>query len=440
MSAWATQSLHSLQRSPPPPSSAEAGRSLPHTEQQRKWQLFSNVHALHAHGSSLRRRFMLPGVEFALYADGGETGGEETSSIHMAEPAPRPRFTKRTTARDVVVAFGGSAPDGSLAGKVAVVTGGNSGIGLETAKALASGGCRVIIGSRSVAAGEKAIAREIDGAGPFDATGGYETATKGLVTCAALDLESLPSIRQFAAHVLQLERLDFLVLNAGIYPPQRKAVTANGWERGIGTNHIGHFYLVELLREKLKGQAFPSRIVAVSSMLHKNPGLDVEDLSFERRSYSGMASYAQSKLANLLHMKELAAQLAGTPIACFSLHPGGVATNIWRVLPSCIACCVRGLMIGVPQGTSTTLVACLDPALDAPATRGAYLAACRPQAPSNPLALDAAMPRRLFRQTALLLAAALAAEKQQPPAEEEGAAAARVREQLADVDRFLTQL
>jgi NAD(P)-dependent dehydrogenase (short-subunit alcohol dehydrogenase family) len=175
-------------------------------------------------------------------------------------------LNKKSSAREVVEHFSEGNPDVFLSGRVAVVTGGASGIGTETVKALTSAGCRVLIGCRSVAAGNEAVRDRVFAAGDskYDVPSALE-----LVSVHQLDLEDLESVRKFASIVQAESRLDFLVLNAGIMAVPALSKTANGWERQVATNHFGHFYLTKLLLGKMTAQSTPSRIVVVSSEAHR---------------------------------------------------------------------------------------------------------------------------------------------------------------------------
>lgn len=187
---------------------------------------------------------------------------------------------KTKTAQQVVDDNGGP---GSLKGKVAVITGGNGGIGLETARALSSGGCRVVVGSRNVVNGKAAVKEAgID---------------EGLVEVLQLDLEDLDSVEMFAAKCNREARIDYLVLNSGIMALPKLEYTKFGFERQIGTNHYGHFYLVSLLFDKLRSQAFPSRVVALSSIGHTYGRVNPKDLHYKHgRIYRPWPAYGQSKV------------------------------------------------------------------------------------------------------------------------------------------------
>jgi NAD(P)-dependent dehydrogenase (short-subunit alcohol dehydrogenase family) len=193
-------------------------------------------------------------------------------------------------------------------GKVAVVTGANSGLGKVTATELARVGARVILACRNVEAG-KAAAAEMSGE----------------VEVRALDLADLDSVRAFAEAVD--EPLDLLINNAGVMAtPQR--TTAQGFELQFGTNHLGHFALVGQLLNRLKAASAP-RVVVLSSNAHKAGKINLDDLQSEQK-YSRWGAYGQSKLANLMYAYEFArrAKAAGSPIVVTAAHPGYAATSL----------------------------------------------------------------------------------------------------------------
>lgn len=209
-----------------------------------------------------------------------------------------------------------------LSGHTYVVTGANSGIGLVTVRQLAKQGADVVLACRRPAEGERARS-EILAEHP-----------RGSVAVAELDLASLASVKSFAERVLaQHERLTGLVNNAGVMnTPAGK--TKDGFESQLGTNHLGHYLLTELLLPALERGA-PSRVVNVSSCYHdlaqgREGRVDFDDLHFERRKYDGWEAYAQSKLANVLHARQLAKRLAGRGVTVASVHPGWVRTNLIR--------------------------------------------------------------------------------------------------------------
>lgn len=256
-----------------------------------------------------------------------------------------------------------------LSGKTYVVTGANSGIGLVTVSQLAKQGAHVVLACRRPAEGERAR------------TDILAQSPRGTVEVAELDLASLASVRRFAAELLaKHDKLSGLVNNAGVMnTPAGK--TRDGFESQLGTNHLGHFLLTELLIPALERGA-PSRIVCLSSCFHdvangRKGRIDFDDLQFERRKYDGWEAYAQSKLANLLHARQLGKRLAGRGVTVASVHPGWVRTNLIRsTMPvwaqDVILRPVLRLagMIEPWEGAQTTLYALLSP--EVPAHSGEY--------------------------------------------------------------------
>lgn len=203
----------------------------------------------------------------------------------------------------------------NMQGKTVLITGGNTGIGKQTAIALARMGAQVTITSRNPDKGQAAV------------TDIRRESGSQAVECMRLDLASLASIRSFAAEFLATHpRLDVLVNNAGLTLGERSE-TMDGFETTFGVNHLGTFALTGLLLDRLK-QSAPARIVVLSSDAHKGAlrGLDFDDLH-ARRKYSGMGAYCRSKLANLLFTLELAERLQGTGVTVNAVHPGVVATE-----------------------------------------------------------------------------------------------------------------
>ncbi|MFD7061539.1 SDR family NAD(P)-dependent oxidoreductase [Streptomyces sp. NPDC059906] len=234
-------------------------------------------------------------------------------------------------------------------GRVALVTGANTGLGYETAKALAERGASVVLAVRSIEKGEQAAAR-----------------MTGDVTVQALDLTSLDSVRSAAAALRsRLDRLDLLINNAGVmYTP--KQVTQDGFESQFGTNHLGHFALTGLLLD-LMLPVPGSRVVTVSSTGHRiRATIHFDDLQWEH-SYSRVAAYGQSKLANLMFTYELQRRLAtrGTIVAV-AAHPGMSSTELARNTPAALRLPLTWLAPLITQtpamGALPTLRAATDPA------------------------------------------------------------------------------
>ncbi|MEA2450658.1 MAG: hypothetical protein QOG63_2590 [Thermoleophilaceae bacterium] len=201
-------------------------------------------------------------------------------------------------------------------GKLALVTGANSGLGLITARELARAGADVVLACRDTAKGERA-AGEIRSAAP-----------RALVSVEQLDLSSLASVRALADRFREAhERLDLLVNNAGIMAAPR-STTEDGFESHLGTNHLGHFALTGLLLDRLLA-APAGRVVTMSSTFHMLGRIDFDNLQRERR-YERWRAYGQSKLANLMFALELdrRARAAGAPLRSVAAHPGYSSTNL----------------------------------------------------------------------------------------------------------------
>lgn len=204
-----------------------------------------------------------------------------------------------------------------LSGKIAVVTGANSGIGLETAKALAGKGAKVVLPVRSVARGKQAV---------DEITGEFPNAK---IEIMELDLSSLASIKSFAkAYSEKHAGLDILINNAGVMiPPYSK--TEDGFEIQFGTNHLGHFALTGLLLPMLL-KSDSGRIVTVSSVAHRNGKINFDDLSWDKRGYKAGRAYGDSKIANLYFTSELARMLKDTQVTVAAAHPGWTRTNLQK--------------------------------------------------------------------------------------------------------------
>lgn len=248
-------------------------------------------------------------------------------------------------------------PDQS--GRVAVITGANTGIGYEAAAVLAQRGAHVVLAVRNLEKGNAALSRIV-------AAGGQGSREVN-VTLQQLDLTSLDSVRS-AADALRATypRIDLLINNAGVmWTP--KQVTADGFELQFGTNHLGHFALTGLLLDHLL-PVRGSRVVTISSLGHRlRAAIHFDDLQWERR-YDRIAAYGQSKLANLLFTYELQRRLSATPDAktiAIAAHPGGSNTELTRNMPAIFrpAAAALGpvLFQSAAMGALPTLRAATDP-------------------------------------------------------------------------------
>jgi NAD(P)-dependent dehydrogenase (short-subunit alcohol dehydrogenase family) len=236
-------------------------------------------------------------------------------------------------------------------GRTAVVTGANTGLGYETAGALAAKGAHVVLAVRNVEKG-KAAADLITRANPGAS-----------VAVQELDLTSLDSIRSAADQLrADYQAIDLLINNAGVMMTP-KDTTKDGFELQFGTNHLGHFALTNQLLDHLL--AVPgSRIVTVSSVGHRFArGIRFDDLQWERE-YNRVRAYGQSKLANLMFTYELQRRLRGTDTIAAAAHPGGSNTELTRNLPPLVAAAsslLAPLMQGADMGALPTLRAATDP-------------------------------------------------------------------------------
>jgi NAD(P)-dependent dehydrogenase (short-subunit alcohol dehydrogenase family) len=216
-------------------------------------------------------------------------------------------FGMRTTASDVVAGI-------DLAGKTVLVTGGYSGLGLETVRALAGGGADLIVGAR-----RPDVAAE-------DLTGIAN------VTILTLDLSDPASIDAFAADVAGVTpKLDILINNAAIMACPL-ARDARGYESQFATNHLGHFQMTARVWPLIRAAGPGARVVALSSIGHARNGLDLDDVNFERRDYEKWLAYAQAKSGNALFAFQLDRLAAPHGVRAFSVHPGGIKTPLQRHL------------------------------------------------------------------------------------------------------------
>ena len=269
-----------------------------------------------------------------------------------------------------------------LNGRTFLVTGANTGIGKETVRALAGRGARVFLACRSEASGRAAL-KEIAG----------QTTNRSL-ELLSLDLGDLGSVRQCAdAFLATGEPLHVLINNAGV--AGQRGMTASGFEVAFGTNHVGPFLFTNLLLDRLRTSA-PARIVTVASVAHYNaPGIDWDAVRRPARSFTGMREYSVSKLANVLHAKELARRLETTGVTTYALHPGTVASDIWRRVPWPLRPLMKRRMISPAEGARTSLYCATSD--EVAGDSGRYYDDCRPK--ESAAAATAVLAAELWRRS-----------------------------------------
>lgn len=274
-----------------------------------------------------------------------------------------------------------------MQGKIAIVTGSNTGIGKETARGIAQRGATVVLACRDVA---KAGAARDDIA---------RSTGRSDVEVEALDLGSVASIRAFAERFqAKHARLDVLVNNAGVWTTAR-GTTSDGFESTFGVNHLGTFLLTQELLPLLKSSA-PSRVVVLSSALHYRGKMGWDDLQYERRKYSGSASYSQSKLANVLFTLALARRLEGTKVTVNAVHPGVVATELVRDFPKLLMKVANLFLLTPEKGAACSLHVATAPELSG--VTGQYFEKSRIKAAAK-ASLDEAAQERLWEISERLL-------------------------------------
>lgn len=261
-----------------------------------------------------------------------------------------------------------------------VITGGNSGIGLEMARALAAQGDRVVIASRDEAKSQGALQ---------DIKRGNPAAN---VEAMRLDLGDFAEVDRFAAELLQrMPAIDVLALNSGMWTRGLRKLP-NGLEAMIGVMHFGHFRLTQRLLEALKA-APQGRIVVTSSVMHTRGKIDEAAFTDPSRLGSSMAGYAQAKLANILFTRELARRLQGTRVTVNAFHPGGVRTGIWAEVPFPLRQLIALFLIGSQAGADTGVWLATAPELSN--VSGEYFYK-RKREKSSSASRDMAMAERLW--------------------------------------------
>lgn len=270
-----------------------------------------------------------------------------------------------------------------LAGKTFVVTGANTGIGKETARVLARRGGRVVLACRSREK-TRAVIDELRA----------QTGNEALAF-VELDLEDLASVRRAAEQILASEpALSVLINNAGL--ARAPGLTKDGFERTFGVNHLGHFLLTRLLLERLVASA-PARIVNVSSHSHyRAKRIDFDALRRPTKTFTGMPEYEVSKLCNVLFTLELARRLEGKGVTTYAVHPGVIASDIWRTVPWPLGHVAKLFMKSVEEGAETSIHCATSP--EVAEQSGRYYASCREKRPSR-ASLDQALAERLWQQS-----------------------------------------
>ena len=249
-----------------------------------------------------------------------------------------------------------------------MITGANTGIGRATAVDLAKRGGRVYVACRSEQKGRAAVDAIVAGTG------------NPAVTFLPLDLADLASVRRCAELFLsRQEPLHVLINNAGV--AGQRGTTKDGFELAFGVNHLGHFALTSLLLDCLAASA-PARVVTVSSDAHYQArGIDFEAVRRRTASTTGWREYAVSKLSNVLFTQELARRADGRGVTTYALHPGVVASDIWRRVPWPVRPLMLRRMLTVDQGAATSLYCATSP--DVAQDSGKFYEKCAERAPSR---------------------------------------------------------
>ena len=286
------------------------------------------------------------------------------------------QFNRNSTADDVLA-------DVDLSGKLVIVTGANTGIGFEAARAMAAVGARVVFACRNAEAGKEAVARTV--AQHPNANAEF----------SKLDLASLDSVRAFAERFAS-ESIDVLVCNAGVVNSEYQEVEG-GFEHTVGVCHVGHFLLTQLLLPALLRSGV-GRVVMVASESHRQPKtLDFDKLPLTRETFSILESYGQAKLCNVLLANELHRRYFDQGLSACSLHPGNLVTteigrgSIWMRIGMALA---SPFTKSPNQGAATIALCAAHP--EASAISGQYFSHCQLKRPSRE-SQDAAVAERLWK-------------------------------------------
>ncbi|MGW5453663.1 oxidoreductase [Nocardia sp. NPDC003979] len=227
-------------------------------------------------------------------------------------------------------------------GRTALITGANSGIGLETARELAARGARVILAGRDQSKLDEAVEAV------------HAAAPRAEATTLVLDLADLTSVRRAAQRIAATETVDILFNNAGVMNLPTRLTTRDGFEMTMGTNHLGHFALDALLWPAVR-RSTAARVVTVSAIAARWPLGKLEDLMSDN-NYSGMVAYAKSKRANIVYTLELARRTAHAPIEAIVVHPGSAMTSLQRhgtgALTRLLTPLAARMLMGSPAGAA----------------------------------------------------------------------------------------
>ncbi|KAL2075239.1 hypothetical protein VTL71DRAFT_182 [Oculimacula yallundae] len=259
---------------------------------------------------------------------------------------------------------------GKLQGKVILITGCSSGLGIETARALKLTGAKLFLTARNLEKGKKALGDILE---------------PGIVELVHLDLESLDSVRSCVKELqLKTKTVNILINNAGVRgTPEGK--TKDSFETQLGTNHVAHFLLFQLLKSMLLASSTPtfnSRVIVLSSTAHREARLDFSDLNMTKRGYNPSIAYAQSKLANLYTANEIERRYGSKGLHAWSVDPGGISTGLQKPnIKDVVATFKTGFvkvirfMQNAEQGSATTVWAAVGRELEGKG--GMYLERCR---------------------------------------------------------------
>ncbi|KAI9807007.1 MAG: hypothetical protein M1833_002665 [Piccolia ochrophora] len=326
------------------------------------------------------------------------------SAVHSLDKLKGPGDA-RPTALDIVKDEG---LEGKLADKVFLVTGTSSGIGIETARALAATGAKLFLTVRNLDKGKEALSSVL---------------ATGQVELLEMDNASLASVRSAAEKFLSKSKtLNILIANAGVMAIENLTKTVDGFETQFGTNYVSHFLLFQLLKDTLISSAtpeFPSRVVAVSSSGHRVGGIQFGNYDFENGGYSPWGAYGQSKTAGIYMANEIERRYGALGLHGLSLHPGGIITGLQKHISNEVKESwdkdekLAIYMKNAAQGASTTVYAALSQ--DWKGRGGRFLEDCDESPPVDvgnsdlvsvgyaPHAYDEAAEKRLWKESLVLL-------------------------------------